>query len=89
MARGVVFSPISWAEFHFWLRADAKIYGKLSGLIDECRRDPFSGSGKPEQLKHQAVETWARRIDEKNRLTYSFNDSEILVRRCRYHYGDK
>jgi hypothetical protein len=31
--------------------ANPKVHGRLNDLIEECRRTPFKGTGKPEPLK--------------------------------------
>lgn len=87
MARGVKFLMPSWRDYHFWRGSDAKIFEKLTGLINECCRSPFKGTGKPERLKHEKA--WSRRIDEKNRLVYDVTDELLVVFHCRGHYGDK
>ena len=39
-------------------------------LINEIRRDPFAGIGKPEPLRHALAGYWPRRIDAKHRIVY-------------------
>jgi toxin YoeB len=89
MTRAVIFTDDGWYEFHSWLESDLKMYGRLSELIDECRRTPREGRGKPERLRHQKGELWSRRLDEKNRIRYGFTELELFVLRCRGHYNDK
>lgn len=88
MARGVYFSPTAWVEFQAWFDDDA-ILSKITSLIDECRREPFKGTGKPEPLNPINEKYWSRRIDQKHRLVYGVTSDYILVARCRGHYGDK
>ena len=42
---------------------DAKVYERLVRLITETAREPFTGLGKPEPLRHQLKGCWSRRID--------------------------
>ncbi|MDQ2850100.1 MAG: Txe/YoeB family addiction module toxin, partial [Actinomycetota bacterium] len=49
-------------------------------------RDPFSGIGKPEPLKHVLAGAWSRRIDEANRLVYYVTEDHIVVLQARDHY---
>ena len=86
MARGVKFLMPSWSDYHFWRGSNAKLFEKLTSLINECCRSPFRGTGKPEPLKHEKA--WSRRIDEKHRLVYGITDEHLVVLQCRGHYGD-
>lgn len=89
MARGIYFSPRAWDEF-MECQDEIGTYRRLTILLNECRRDPFKGTGKPERLKHQGVEKyWSRRITDKHRLVYGVTETHILVARCRGHYDDK
>lgn len=49
-------------------------------------REPFTGIGKPEPLKHQWQGWWSRRIDSVNRLVYKVDGDNILIAQCRFHY---
>ena len=51
-------------------------------------RHPTEGMGHPEQLRGR-VNTWSRRINEKDRLVYEVSDGEIVIKQCYGHYGDK
>jgi hypothetical protein len=46
----VQFSSRSWAEYLDMKAHDAKLFDKINALIEECRRHPFKGTGKPEPL---------------------------------------
>ena len=82
------FTPTGWAEFQELLRADRKLFSRTLDLIEACRREPFSGVGKPEPLKHQLSGCWSRRISERHRLVYMVRDDMLVVLRCIYHYGE-
>ncbi|KVH05340.1 hypothetical protein WS84_27785 [Burkholderia anthina] len=88
MARGVRFAPNAWDDFLAWAE-DPDTFGRIASLINECRREPFKGIGKPEALKHDQRGLWSRRITEKHRLVYGVTASDILVMRCKGHYDDK
>jgi toxin YoeB len=89
MGRAVFFDRFSWTDFYFWKDANWKTMLKVSDLIEQSRWNPRDGIGKPERLKHMEVETWSRRIDAKNRITYFFDDSRLCITRCRGHYNDR
>lgn len=88
MPRGVTFAPDAWNDFLSWAE-DPDTFKKIATLINECRRDPFKGIGKPEPLKHDQRGLWSRRISDKHRLVYGVRATEVLVMRCKGHYDDK
>ncbi|RZJ90925.1 MAG: Txe/YoeB family addiction module toxin, partial [Hymenobacter sp.] len=49
--RNVVFSPLAFEQYRYWQENDTATLRKLNQLIQECQRDPFKGTGKPELLK--------------------------------------
>jgi toxin YoeB len=55
-------------------------------LIKDIQRDPFSGLGKPEALKHDLSGLWSRRITQEHRLVYNVTDEEIVIVSCKFHY---
>jgi toxin YoeB len=67
-------------------REDKKIYTKIVTLIKDIQRDPFSGLGKPEALKHDLSGLWSRRITQEHRLVYNVTDQEIVIVSCKFHY---
>jgi toxin YoeB len=70
----------------WWIEQNRKKALRIIKLIKEVQRDPFSGTGKPEQLKHELSGCWSRRIDREHRLVYQFSDEKIRILACRYHY---
>lgn len=73
-------------DLRYWVRNDRKKAEKILKLIDEVSNSPFSGTGKPEPLKHLLSGCWSRRIDEEHRLIYRLHDDQITLLACRYHY---
>jgi toxin YoeB len=55
-------------------------------LVREIQRDPFSGLGKPEALKHELSGCWSRRINQEHRLVYQVQEDKIRILACRFHY---
>ncbi|UVO51347.1 Txe/YoeB family addiction module toxin [Sphingomonas sp. SUN019] len=86
----VSFDREAWAEYLQWQREDVRVLENISGLIEECRRDPFRGTGKPEPLKRDLAGWWSRRITGEHRLIYRAlrsGDAQVVeVLSCRYHY---
>ncbi|QAY61747.1 Txe/YoeB family addiction module toxin [Microbacterium protaetiae] len=84
--RELTFDPHGWADYVAWQREDRKTLKRINALIADVLRDPFTGLGKPEPLRHVLVGAWSRRIDGKNRLVYYVDDKRIIVLKCRDHY---
>jgi len=55
-------------------------------LVEATARDPFTGLGKPEPLKHLGPGVWSRRITEEHRLVYRVTHERIDFLQARYHY---
>ena len=84
--RDVEFENDALEEFLDWEKTDKKVFSKIVKLIDECRNDPFTGTGKPEPLKHKLKGYWSRRITHEHRLVYQVTKSSIIIISCRFHY---
>lgn len=86
----IVFWPTAWEDYLYWQAEGAKGRDRLNGLLKECMRDPFRGTGKPEPLGGNLSSWWSRRIDREHRLVYRVNgkgEAQALeVAQCRYHY---
>ena len=53
---------------------------KLFKLLIEISNDPYTGSGKPEQLKHQLSGLWSRRLNKEHRIIYEvLEDTKVVV----------
>lgn len=84
--RKVAFLTRSFDEFNQWAINDKKIYAKIVNLIKDIQRNPFSGLGKPEALKHELSGLWSRRITKEHRLVYRVSEEEIVIVSCQFHY---
>lgn len=76
----------AWEDYLFWQMQDLKKLKRVNMLINDIRRSPFEGIGKPEPLKGNLSGYWSRRIDEANRIVYFEKDGIIYVVSCRGHY---
>ena len=84
--RNVAFHGDAFAQFTAWAAQDRKLFERLVRLIGEAAREPFSGLGKPEPLRHQLKGYWSRRINEEHRLVYLVSNESITIISCRDHY---
>jgi toxin YoeB len=86
----VVFLPKAWEQYLHWVAHDPKMLARLNALIQDARRSPFRGIGKPEPLRDSLAGWWSRRIDGEHRLVYRIagkGDDQVLeIMQCRYHY---
>lgn len=82
----VLFTDIAWEDYQYWLVTDKAMLKRINRLIEECRRTPFEGIGKPEALKHQLSGYWSRRINEEHRLVYAAEDEKLIIIAARHHY---
>lgn len=76
----------AWADYLYWQITDKKQLKRINTLIKDIKRDPFTGVGKPEPLKHYWTGYWSRRIDQAHRLVYKATEDTIFIAQCRYHY---
>ena len=85
----VSFTPIGWRDYQHWVETDRKMLRKIGDLIEDVRRSPFSGIGKPEPLRENWKGWWSRRINQEHRLVYRVSgkgDAQALeIAQCRYH----
>ena len=86
MKRTVTLSPVALQQLDEWKAADSKMLARIISLIIETTSSPFSGTGKPEPLKHDLKGKWSRRINQEHRLVYEVKDHTIWIISCRYHY---
>ena len=85
--RDIRFTEIAFNQYIEWQSIDKSIFNKINKLIIETIRTPFSGTGKPEHLKHEFKGYWSRRINEEHRLIYRVEDDFIKIISCKLHYS--
>ncbi len=84
--RNITFVPEAFEQFNDWASQDKKIYRRIIALINDTLRQPFTGIGKPEALKHELSGYWSRRITDEHRLVYKVTETDIIIVSCRFHY---
>jgi toxin YoeB len=85
-ARETVFHAEFIKDLHYWVEQDRRIALKALELIEAITRDPFSGIGKPEPLKHMLAGAWSRRLTQEHRIIYTISHNQIHFLEARYHY---
>lgn len=72
--------PQADKEIRSYLKAGNKAtFKKIQVLLKELQLHPTTGTGKPEQLKHNLSGYWSRRIDQKNRMVYRIEEEKVTV----------
>jgi toxin YoeB len=82
----LVFAPQAWEDYLYWQGVDPAIVVRINVLIKEIARQPYTGIGKPEPLKHALAGFWSRRITSEHRIVYRRLGNQILIAQLRYHY---
>lgn len=82
----LIFADEAWEDYLYWQKQDKKMVERINKLIAEAKREPFSGVGKPEPLKHALSGYWSRRINDEHRMVYRIEGGVLLIAQLRYHY---
>jgi len=86
MSRKIVFEQSAFEDFTDWVTTDRNVYRRVVALILDILRQPFSGLGKPEPLRHHLQGYWSRRINDEHRLVYKVDQDSVTIVACKYHY---
>jgi len=85
--RSLVFEGNTWAAYELLRQKDKKLHKVLCRLLKEMlREDPRTGTGKPEPLKHKLSGLWSRRISQKDRMIYKYDNYYIYIYAIGGHY---
>ena len=85
----VAYSKQAKIDINFWLKSgNKKIQKKITELIHSIEKTPFSGIGKPEELKHELSGYWSRRINREHRIIYQVDETnkQIKISSLKGHY---
>lgn len=88
----VHFTGRGWSDACHWITTDPAMVERIVRLIEDTRRTPFTGLGKPEALRGDLAGWWSRRINAEHRLIYRIAgragvDERMEIAACRYHYS--
>ena len=86
--RSLVFEGNTWEAYEKMREKDKKLHKGLCKLLKEILRSetPSGGLGKPEQLRHNLTGLWSKRISQKDRLIYKFDENFIYILAIGGHY---
>lgn len=85
------FTDKAWNDVNYWIATDKKTYKRIKRLIEDIERNPFTGIGQPEALKHNWSGWWSRRIDQEHRIVYKIRslgdkEKELVIASLKGHY---
>ena len=87
MAYHLDFSRQAQIDIDFHKKSGNKIVlKKLLVLLEELSEHPYTGTGKPEQLKYNLTGLWSRRINKEHRLVYEVRVKRVLIHSAKGHY---
>lgn len=82
----LIFADEAWEDYLHWQKQDKRMVERINKLIREAQREPFSGMGKPEPLKHALSGFWSRRITDEHRMVYRVVNDALEIVQLRFHY---
>ena len=82
----LIFADEAWEDYNYWQKQDKRMVERINKLIQETKREPFTGVGKPEALKHALSGFWSRRITDEHRMVYRVEVGALLIAQLRFHY---
>lgn len=81
-----VFHPEFSEDLRYFVDTNRRIALRAIDIVEAVLRDPFSGIGKPEPLRHLAPGVWSRRLTQEHRIVYRVSSDRIDFLQARYHY---
>lgn len=85
--RSLVFEGSTWAAYEELRQKDKRLHKSLCRVLNEMLRDdPATGTGKLEQLKHTLSGLWSRRISQKDRVIYKYDEKYTYILAIGGHY---
>ncbi len=74
-------------DLEYWKKSgNIAIQNKISKLLADIHKDPFTGIEKPEPLKYSLTGSWSRRINSEHRLVYEVIGNIIYIQSLKGHY---
>ncbi len=85
-ARVCVVDPHFREDLAYWVQTDRNMALRALELVEAIMRDPFTGIGKPEPLRHELAGAWSRRLTHEHRIVYLVSQDRIDFLQARYQY---
>ena len=82
------FRERAFEDLQYWVQMNPKVAKRLLRLIEETKRGPFGGAGKPEPRKGELSGWWSKRIDQEHRLIFRVEGDSLIVAQAKGHSDD-
>lgn len=90
LERSIVFEGDTWGRDEDLRIQGKQLHRNLCRLIKEMQRgDPAVGTGKPEALRHGLTGLWSRRLSQKDRLIYRYDETAVYIFAIGGHDDDR
>ncbi len=87
--RSIVFHEDTLQTYEYLRQINKIIHKKLFNIIKEMQKgDPTQGTVKPEALKYELTGYYSRRLSDKDRLIYTFDEENIYIIAIGGHYEE-
>ena len=87
----LLWSKDAWEDYLYWQGNDDDVLRRINALLQDIRRSPVKGIGKPEPLRGDLAGWWSRRITGDHRIVYRIRGTDeehrVEIVACRYHYS--
>ncbi|MCK5889930.1 MAG: Txe/YoeB family addiction module toxin [Methylococcales bacterium] len=85
--RSLVFEGNTWSAYEDLRLKDKTLHKALCRLFKKMLHDdPSTGIGKPEPLKHNLSGLWSRRMSQKDRVIYQYDENTVYIFAIGGHY---
>jgi toxin YoeB len=82
----LIFADEAWEDYLYSQKQDKHMIERINKLMRAIQREPFTGIGKPEALKHSLSGFWSRRLTDEPRMVYRLEGGALLIAQLRFHY---
>lgn len=87
--RSLIFEGKTWLIYEQIRETDKKLHKSLCKILKEMlRSNPATGLGKPQPLQHNLTGLWSKRISQKDRVIYKFDEEYVYIFAIGGHYDD-
>ncbi len=88
--RSISFEGNTWQVYEELRTQNKTLHNNLCKLLKEMQRNnPEQGVRNPEPLRYELSGLWSRRLSQKDRLIYRFDNERIYIFAIGGHYDDK
>jgi toxin YoeB len=88
--RSILIEGETWERYEVLRARDKQLRRNLCRILKEMQRTaPVRVIGKPEQLEHDLQRLWSRRLSQKDRVIYRFDEYTIYLFAICGHYDDR